>query len=189
MHFIRSKTGPQKKPRVKCHTAACTRTRGLGWIYFPLRSKDLCRQREPRHLLPRPRVLRALAGGTPLSPRSPVPPGARPQVPVPPGARRSRAGGGAGRATGPPAGGERGGGGRRRSPKPGPSPQPGSAAPAAPAPPGPGSLSAGAGGGRSAMASPKNGFYRQDITKTLWEVRDRYRDLQPVGSGAYGAVW
>ncbi|KAK2517010.1 Mapk12 [Columba livia] len=38
------------------------------------------------------------------------------------------------------------------------------------------------------MASPKNGFYRQDITKTLWEVRDRYRDLQPVGSGAYGAV-
>ncbi|XP_038010813.1 mitogen-activated protein kinase 12 isoform X2 [Motacilla alba alba] len=38
------------------------------------------------------------------------------------------------------------------------------------------------------MSSPKNGFYRQDITKTLWEVRDRYRDLQPVGSGAYGAV-
>ncbi|KAI6079121.1 Mitogen-activated protein kinase [Aix galericulata] len=27
------------------------------------------------------------------------------------------------------------------------------------------------------------------VTKTLWEVRDRYRDLQPVGSGAYGAVW
>ncbi|NXK59663.1 MK12 kinase, partial [Sylvietta virens] len=38
------------------------------------------------------------------------------------------------------------------------------------------------------MSSPKNGFYRQEITKTLWEVRDRYRDLQPVGSGAYGAV-
>uniref|UniRef100_A0A8C4YQA3 mitogen-activated protein kinase n=1 Tax=Gopherus evgoodei TaxID=1825980 RepID=A0A8C4YQA3_9SAUR len=32
------------------------------------------------------------------------------------------------------------------------------------------------------------GFYRQEITKTLWEVRERYRDLQPVGSGAYGAV-
>ncbi|XP_048798010.1 mitogen-activated protein kinase 12 isoform X2 [Lagopus muta] len=38
------------------------------------------------------------------------------------------------------------------------------------------------------MSSPKNGFYRQEITKTLWEVRDRYRDLQLVGSGAYGTV-
>ncbi|XP_057271781.1 mitogen-activated protein kinase 12 isoform X2 [Pezoporus wallicus] len=38
------------------------------------------------------------------------------------------------------------------------------------------------------MSSPKNGFYRQEVTKTLWEVRDCYRDLQPVGSGAYGAV-
>nr|XP_013811938.1 PREDICTED: mitogen-activated protein kinase 12 isoform X2 [Apteryx mantelli mantelli] len=38
------------------------------------------------------------------------------------------------------------------------------------------------------MSSPKKGFYRQEVTKTLWEVRDRYRDLQPVGSGAYGAV-
>uniref|UniRef100_A0A8V0X657 mitogen-activated protein kinase n=1 Tax=Gallus gallus TaxID=9031 RepID=A0A8V0X657_CHICK len=38
------------------------------------------------------------------------------------------------------------------------------------------------------MSSPKNGFYQQEITKTLWEVRDRYRDLQPVGSGAYGTV-
>uniref|UniRef100_A0A8C9G1G2 mitogen-activated protein kinase n=1 Tax=Pavo cristatus TaxID=9049 RepID=A0A8C9G1G2_PAVCR len=38
------------------------------------------------------------------------------------------------------------------------------------------------------MSSPKNGFYQQEIAKTLWEVRDRYRDLQPVGSGAYGTV-
>ncbi|KAJ7397849.1 mitogen-activated protein kinase 12-like [Pitangus sulphuratus] len=36
------------------------------------------------------------------------------------------------------------------------------------------------------MSSPKNGFYRQEITKTLWEVRDRYRDLQPVGSAVDG---
>ena len=43
--------------------------------------------------------------------------------------------------------------------------------------------------GPRAMSSPKNGFYQQEITKTLWEVRDRYRDLQPVGSGAYGTVW
>lgn len=39
------------------------------------------------------------------------------------------------------------------------------------------------------MASPKKGFYRQELTKTLWEVKERYRDLQPVGSGAYGSVW
>uniref|UniRef100_A0A8D0G195 mitogen-activated protein kinase n=1 Tax=Sphenodon punctatus TaxID=8508 RepID=A0A8D0G195_SPHPU len=46
----------------------------------------------------------------------------------------------------------------------------------------------GRGGDCSAMSSPKKGFYRQEITKTLWEVRERCRDLQPVGSGAYGSV-
>lgn len=39
------------------------------------------------------------------------------------------------------------------------------------------------------MTTPRKGFYRQDITKTVWEVRERYRELQAVGSGAYGAVW
>lgn len=42
------------------------------------------------------------------------------------------------------------------------------------------------------MSSPppaRRGFYRQEVTKTDWEVRAEYRDLQPVGSGAYGAVW
>ncbi|XP_037703683.1 mitogen-activated protein kinase 12 isoform X7 [Choloepus didactylus] len=41
------------------------------------------------------------------------------------------------------------------------------------------------------MSSPppaRRGFYRQEVTKTEWEVRAEYRDLQPVGSGAYGAV-
>ncbi|XP_029470967.1 mitogen-activated protein kinase 12 [Rhinatrema bivittatum] len=38
------------------------------------------------------------------------------------------------------------------------------------------------------MASPRKGFYRQEITKTMWEVRERYRDLVAVGSGAYGTV-
>ncbi|KAK2121932.1 hypothetical protein P7K49_003318 [Saguinus oedipus] len=40
------------------------------------------------------------------------------------------------------------------------------------------------------MSSPppaRSGFYRQEVTKTAWEVRVVYRDLQPVGSGAYGA--
>ncbi|KAM9674248.1 mitogen-activated protein kinase 12 [Trichechus inunguis] len=41
------------------------------------------------------------------------------------------------------------------------------------------------------MSSPppaRKGFYRQEVTKTVWEVRVVYQDLQPVGSGAYGAV-
>lgn len=43
-----------------------------------------------------------------------------------------------------------------------------------------------------AMSSPppaRKGFYREEVAKTLWAVRAEYRDLQPVGSGAYGAVW
>ncbi|KAF3815145.1 hypothetical protein GH733_017421 [Mirounga leonina] len=43
----------------------------------------------------------------------------------------------------------------------------------------------------AAMSSPppaRRGFYRQEVTKTAWEVRAVYQDLQPVGSGAYGAV-
>ncbi|XP_036167248.1 obscurin isoform X4 [Myotis myotis] len=41
------------------------------------------------------------------------------------------------------------------------------------------------------MSSPppaRRGYYRQEVTKTAWEVRVVYQDLQPVGSGAYGAV-
>uniref|UniRef100_A0A8D2LM59 mitogen-activated protein kinase n=1 Tax=Varanus komodoensis TaxID=61221 RepID=A0A8D2LM59_VARKO len=38
------------------------------------------------------------------------------------------------------------------------------------------------------MSSPQKGFYRQEIVKTVWEVRERYRELQSLGSGAYGAV-
>ncbi|XP_034032887.1 mitogen-activated protein kinase 12 [Thalassophryne amazonica] len=32
------------------------------------------------------------------------------------------------------------------------------------------------------------GYYRQDISKTSWEVPERYRDLKQVGTGAYGTV-
>uniref|UniRef100_A0A8C4H462 mitogen-activated protein kinase n=1 Tax=Dicentrarchus labrax TaxID=13489 RepID=A0A8C4H462_DICLA len=31
-------------------------------------------------------------------------------------------------------------------------------------------------------------FYRQDVNKTIWEVPERYQNLSPVGSGAYGTV-
>ncbi|MEE6502452.1 hypothetical protein FKM82_004520, partial [Ascaphus truei] len=34
----------------------------------------------------------------------------------------------------------------------------------------------------------RKGFYRQDIQKTKWEVPVCYKDLMPVGSGAYGTV-
>lgn len=33
------------------------------------------------------------------------------------------------------------------------------------------------------------GYYRQDVNKTIWEVPERYKDLRPVGTGAYGTVW
>jgi len=35
----------------------------------------------------------------------------------------------------------------------------------------------------------KEGFYRVELNKTVWEVPDRYQLLSPVGSGAYGQVW
>uniref|UniRef100_A0A8C5HKX9 mitogen-activated protein kinase n=1 Tax=Gouania willdenowi TaxID=441366 RepID=A0A8C5HKX9_GOUWI len=31
-------------------------------------------------------------------------------------------------------------------------------------------------------------FYRQEVNKTIWEVPEQYRNLAPVGSGAYGSV-
>ncbi|XP_026121140.1 mitogen-activated protein kinase 14A-like isoform X1 [Carassius auratus] len=31
-------------------------------------------------------------------------------------------------------------------------------------------------------------FYRQEVNKTIWEVPVRYKNLSPVGSGAYGSV-
>lgn len=72
------------------------------------------------------------------------------------------------------------------------------------APPGPASgLALRRAGGRTGDGAParrvpppmsssppaRRGFYRQEVTKTAWEVRVVYQDLQPVGSGAYGAVW
>uniref|UniRef100_A0A8C9VYK3 mitogen-activated protein kinase n=1 Tax=Scleropages formosus TaxID=113540 RepID=A0A8C9VYK3_SCLFO len=36
--------------------------------------------------------------------------------------------------------------------------------------------------------APRQGFYRQEINKTEWEVPERYRDLRQVGTGAYGTV-
>ncbi|KAG8439855.1 hypothetical protein GDO86_005865, partial [Hymenochirus boettgeri] len=35
---------------------------------------------------------------------------------------------------------------------------------------------------------PKKGYYKQEVNKTIWEVKERYRDLVAVGSGAYGTV-
>lgn len=41
--------------------------------------------------------------------------------------------------------------------------------------------------GMSHEERPK--FYRQEVNKTIWEVPERYQNLSPVGSGAYGSVW
>ncbi|KAF3860371.1 hypothetical protein F7725_000626 [Dissostichus mawsoni] len=40
--------------------------------------------------------------------------------------------------------------------------------------------------GMSQKERPK--FYRQEVNKTIWEVPERYQNLSPVGSGAYGSV-
>lgn len=34
----------------------------------------------------------------------------------------------------------------------------------------------------------KEGFYQLELNKTIWEVAERYTNLAPVGSGAYGQV-
>ena len=34
----------------------------------------------------------------------------------------------------------------------------------------------------------KPGFYQIELNKTIWEVPERYKNLSPVGSGAYGQV-
>ncbi|XP_068256496.1 mitogen-activated protein kinase 11 isoform X1 [Nyctibius grandis] len=36
--------------------------------------------------------------------------------------------------------------------------------------------------------SERGSFYRQELNKTVWEVPQRYQNLTPVGSGAYGSV-
>ncbi|XP_072327504.1 mitogen-activated protein kinase 11-like isoform X3 [Scyliorhinus torazame] len=36
--------------------------------------------------------------------------------------------------------------------------------------------------------SVRAGFYKQELNKTIWEVPERYQNLTPVGSGAYGSV-
>ncbi|KAK1789478.1 hypothetical protein P4O66_015393 [Electrophorus voltai] len=38
------------------------------------------------------------------------------------------------------------------------------------------------------IMSARPGFYRQELSKTVWEVPERYQNLTPVGSGAYGSV-
>lgn len=45
-------------------------------------------------------------------------------------------------------------------------------------------------GGRGVdMTQERPKFYRQELNKTVWEVPERYQNLSPVGSGAYGSVW
>ena len=43
------------------------------------------------------------------------------------------------------------------------------------------------------MASPdkplREGFYRVELNKAVWEVPSRYQDLNAIGTGAYGTVW
>ncbi|XP_038676883.1 mitogen-activated protein kinase 14 isoform X2 [Scyliorhinus canicula] len=38
------------------------------------------------------------------------------------------------------------------------------------------------------MSEVRPHFYKQELNKTTWEVPERYQNLSPVGSGAYGSV-
>ncbi|XP_068715205.1 mitogen-activated protein kinase 14-like [Montipora foliosa] len=38
------------------------------------------------------------------------------------------------------------------------------------------------------MADLPPGYYRTELNRTVWEVPNRYRDLSPIGTGAYGQV-
>lgn len=33
------------------------------------------------------------------------------------------------------------------------------------------------------------GYYRTELNRTVWEVPEKYIDLSPIGTGAYGQVW
>ncbi|XP_031552249.1 mitogen-activated protein kinase 14-like [Actinia tenebrosa] len=38
------------------------------------------------------------------------------------------------------------------------------------------------------MADLPRGFYRSELNKTVWEVPEKYQNLSPIGTGAYGQV-
>lgn len=38
------------------------------------------------------------------------------------------------------------------------------------------------------MANLPPGFYRTELNRTVWEVPEKYQDLSPIGTGAYGQV-
>ena len=35
----------------------------------------------------------------------------------------------------------------------------------------------------------KPGYYATELVKTVWVVPERYQNLTPIGTGAYGTVW
>ena len=41
----------------------------------------------------------------------------------------------------------------------------------------------------SASRQLKAGYYTVELTKTVWELPERYQDLRPIGIGAFGSVW
>lgn len=38
-------------------------------------------------------------------------------------------------------------------------------------------------------AGVREGFYRIELNKTVWEIPKRYQMLSAIGTGAYGQVW
>ena len=40
-----------------------------------------------------------------------------------------------------------------------------------------------------ATTGKRPNYYAVELNKTEWEVPNRYKDLSPIGTGAYGQVW
>ena len=41
----------------------------------------------------------------------------------------------------------------------------------------------------ASMTDLPAGYYRTELNRTVWEVPEKYTDLSPIGTGAYGQVW
>ena len=35
----------------------------------------------------------------------------------------------------------------------------------------------------------QEGYYRQDLNRDTWIVKDKYQDMTPIGIGGFSTVW
>lgn len=39
------------------------------------------------------------------------------------------------------------------------------------------------------MTTVPDGYYQEELNKCVWVVPERYKNLNTIGTGAYGQVW